>query len=68
MPAFDLGAVFTADPQTLPGAALCCTGGICRYAGRGFGIGFIHVEAGPLVRSSYHAEEQFKEVINAEGK
>ncbi|MBN2428470.1 MAG: lipoyl synthase [Deltaproteobacteria bacterium] len=34
----------------------------------GLEIGFIHVEAGPLVRSSYHAEEQFKEVIHAEGK
>jgi lipoic acid synthetase len=26
----------------------------------GLGIGFDHVEAGPLVRSSYHAAEQFK--------
>jgi len=29
-------------------------------------LGFAHVEAGPLVRSSYHAEEQFKEIIDAE--
>jgi lipoic acid synthetase len=34
----------------------------------GLSLGFIHVEAGPLVRSSYHAEEQFEEVVNAEGK
>ncbi|NLC71676.1 MAG: lipoyl synthase [Desulfuromonadaceae bacterium] len=32
----------------------------------GLKIGFAHVEAGPLVRSSYHAEEQFKEVVDAE--
>ncbi|MFO7765669.1 MAG: lipoyl synthase [Pelovirga sp.] len=29
------------------------------YAKTGQAIGFDHVEAGPLVRSSYHAEEQF---------
>ncbi|MBN1140957.1 MAG: lipoyl synthase [Deltaproteobacteria bacterium] len=33
--------------------------------GAGLKIGFAHVEAGPLVRSSYHAEEQYKEAINA---
>jgi len=27
-------------------------------------IGFAHVEAGPLVRSSYHAAEQFAEALN----
>jgi lipoic acid synthetase len=35
---------------------------------QGLGLGFKHVEAGPLVRSSYHAEEQFEEVVNAECK
>jgi len=34
----------------------------------GLTLGFKHVEAGPLVRSSYHAEEQFEEVLNATGK
>ena len=34
----------------------------------GLNLGFIHVEAGPLVRYSYHAEEQFEEVVNATGK
>ncbi len=29
------------------------------YAEKGKALGFDHVEAGPLVRSSYHAEEQF---------
>jgi len=29
------------------------------YAKRGLALGFAHVEAGPLVRSSYHAEEQY---------
>lgn len=29
------------------------------YAERGRELGFDHVESGPLVRSSYHAEEQF---------
>ncbi len=31
----------------------------------GLAVGFSHVEAGPLVRSSYHAEEQFEESQNA---
>ena len=29
------------------------------YAEKGLALGFTHVEAGPLVRSSYHAEEQY---------
>ncbi len=29
------------------------------YAEKGLALGFAHVEAGPLVRSSYHAEEQY---------
>ena len=29
------------------------------YAEKGLELGFAHVEAGPLVRSSYHAEEQY---------
>lgn len=29
------------------------------YAKKGLALGFSHVEAGPLVRSSYHAEEQY---------
>ncbi|MDX2481850.1 MAG: lipoyl synthase [Desulfuromusa sp.] len=29
------------------------------YAEHGLSLGFAHVEAGPLVRSSYHAEEQY---------
>ncbi|SDM57937.1 lipoic acid synthetase [Geoalkalibacter ferrihydriticus] len=28
-------------------------------------LGFVHVEAGPLVRSSYHAEQQFEEAADA---
>lgn len=30
-----------------------------KYAEKGFAMGFAHVEAGPLVRSSYHAKEQY---------
>lgn len=30
------------------------------YARQGLELGFDHVESGPLVRSSYHAEEQFQ--------
>lgn len=29
------------------------------FAEKGLALGFAHVEAGPLVRSSYHAEEQY---------
>jgi lipoic acid synthetase len=32
----------------------------------GEGCGFRHVEAGPLVRSSYHAAEQYEESQNDE--
>lgn len=34
---------------------------------QGLRLGFTHVEAGPLVRSSYHAEEQFEEALNERG-
>jgi lipoic acid synthetase len=34
----------------------------------GLKAGFTHVEAGPLVRSSYHAEEQFKEIVDAKSR
>jgi lipoic acid synthetase len=34
----------------------------------GLKMGFKHVETGPLVRSSYHAEEQFEEVVHAANK
>ncbi len=30
-----------------------------KYAQKGMALGFTHVEAGPLVRSSYHAEAQY---------
>ena len=32
----------------------------------GLGLGFQHVESGPLVRSSYHAEEQAKGLVSSE--
>ena len=31
----------------------------------GESLGFKHVEAGPLVRSSFHADEQAKKIIDA---
>jgi lipoic acid synthetase len=33
----------------------------------GLRLGFAHVESGPLVRSSYHAEEQFEEARHERG-
>jgi len=36
------------------------------YAEKGRALGFDHVEAGPLVRSSYHAEEQYDSCRKAE--
>jgi lipoyl synthase len=33
----------------------------------GFSLGFRHVEAGPLVRSSYHAEKQAGELVQVQG-
>jgi lipoic acid synthetase len=37
------------------------------FAARGRELGFDHVESGPLVRSSYHAEEQFKACLTEAG-
>jgi lipoic acid synthetase len=34
-----------------------------RYAEAGKGMGFAHVEAGPLVRSSYHAGRQLSRAM-----
>jgi lipoic acid synthetase len=35
------------------------------HAAEGEALGFAHVEAGPLVRSSYHAGRQFERASNA---
>jgi lipoic acid synthetase len=35
-----------------------------RYRQAGLTMGFTHVEAGPLVRSSYHAAQQAEQVVN----
>ncbi len=37
------------------------------FRAAGLRLGFTHVESGPLVRSSYHAEEQFEESKHASG-
>jgi lipoic acid synthetase len=38
-----------------------------RLAEVGYDMGFSHVASGPMVRSSYHADEQASEVLNAAG-
>lgn len=35
-----------------------------RLAGIGYGMGFSHVASGPMVRSSYHADQQAEKVIS----
>jgi lipoic acid synthetase len=36
-----------------------------RLAERGYELGFSHVASGPMVRSSYHADEQASGVLEA---
>jgi lipoic acid synthetase len=53
-----LGQYLRPSPQHLPVARYYHPDEFAELAGMGRGLGFAHVESGPLVRSSYHAKRQ----------
>jgi lipoic acid synthetase len=52
-----LGQYLRPTPDHLPVARYVAPAEFAAWAGRGRALGFRHVEAGPLVRSSYHAKD-----------
>ena len=52
-----LGQYLQPTPQQLPVVEFIRPETFARYKEIAFGMGFIHVASGPMVRSSYHAEE-----------
>ena len=53
-----LGQYLRPSPRHLPVARYYAPGEFAELAEIGLALGFAHVEAGPLVRSSYHAKQQ----------
>ena len=53
-----LGQYLRPSPRHLPVARYYAPEEFAELAGIGLDLGFAHVEAGPLVRSSYHARQQ----------
>jgi lipoyl synthase len=58
-----LGQYLRPSPQHLPVARYYSPSEFTRLAEAGRALGFAHVEAGPLVRSSYHAKRQVEAMI-----
>ena len=58
-----VGQYLRPSPEHLPVRALLHAGGVRARSGPSrCDLGFAHVESGPLVRSSYHAEEPRRRV------
>lgn len=55
---FTLGQYLQPTKYHLPVARFVCPDEFAMYKEKGLVMGFRHVESGPLVRSSYHADEQ----------
>ena len=53
-----LGQYLRPSPQHIPVRRYVAPDSFTAFKRRGYEMGFQHVEAGPLVRSSYHADEQ----------
>jgi lipoyl synthase len=58
-----LGQYLRPSPQHLPVARYYSPSEFARLAEAGRALGFAHMEAGPLVRSSYHAKRQVEAMI-----
>jgi lipoic acid synthetase len=58
-----LGQYMRPSPRHLPVERYVAPEEFQRYRDFGISIGFSHVESGPMVRSSYHADLQAKEII-----
>jgi lipoyl synthase len=60
-----LGQYLRPSPRHLPIARYYRPEEFAELAAAGRAMGFAHVEAGPLVRSSYHAKRQAQDIVNA---
>jgi lipoic acid synthetase len=60
-----LGQYLRPSPQHLPVARYYHPDEFAELAEIGRGLGFAHVESGPLVRSSYHAKKQADASVGA---
>jgi len=56
-----IGQYLQPSKENLPVERYVTPDEFAAYKNYGLALGFMHIEAGPLVRSSYHADEQFKE-------
>lgn len=57
-----IGQYLQPTPMHLPVARFVTPEQFARYKQRGEAMGFAHVESGPMVRSSYHADRQAKKL------
>lgn len=62
-----IGQYLQPSPAHLPVARYVHPDEFDRLAEVGYDMGFVHVASGPMVRSSYHADEQAAGVLNAAG-
>ena len=62
-----LGQYLRPSPQHLPIARYYAPAEFDQLAAAGRAMGFAHVEAGPLVRSSYHAKRQSAQLLGSAG-
>ena len=62
-----LGQYLRPSPDHLPVARYYTPEEFAELKGAGLAMGFGHVEAGPLVRSSYHAWEQAEQIATVDG-
>jgi lipoyl synthase len=60
-----LGQYLRPSPRHLPIARYYRPDEFAELAAAGRAMGFAHVEAGPLVRSSYHAKRQAQDIVSA---
>lgn len=60
-----IGQYLQPSPAHLPVARYVHPDEFDRLAEVGYDMGFVHVASGPMVRSSYHADEQAAGVLNA---
>lgn len=62
-----IGQYLQPSPAHLPVARYVHPDEFDRLARVGYGMDFVHVASGPMVRSSYHADEQASGVLDAAG-
>ena len=62
-----LGQYLQPTPKHLPVARFAHPEVFARFRDEGLAMGFLHVESGPLVRSSYHAERHRPDPVSSPG-